>query len=155
LSKVSCIDHERRTRIDIVSEKVIDHVDAEVKRCPTCAATTKSLFPSDRHGPLQHGDGLKAFVINLVVSQMVALNRVQKLVKSMIGVVIAEATLLKFILRLQPGIGNLEASGHRVDTQCTSDKRRRNFFPGRHKKSLDPCLFVRRYYAQVFTPTAR
>jgi hypothetical protein len=52
------------------------------------------------HGPLQYGDGLKAFVINLLVCQMVALNRVQKLVKSMIGEVISEATLLKFVLRL-------------------------------------------------------
>ena len=108
LSKVSCIDHERRTKIDIVFEKVIDHVDAEIKRCPACAATTKGLFPSDRHGPLQYGDGLKAFVINFLVSQMVALNRVQKLVKSMIGVVIAEATLLKFILRLNQALETWE-----------------------------------------------
>ena len=108
LSKVACIDHERRTKIDIVFEKVIDHVDAEVKRCPSCAATTKGLFPSDRHGPLQYGDGLKAFVINLIVGQMVALNRVQKLVKSMIDVVIAEATLLKFILRLHQALATWE-----------------------------------------------
>jgi rubrerythrin len=108
LSKVSCIDHERRTKIDIVFEKVIDHVDAEVKRCPSCDTTTKGSFPSDRHGPLQYGDGLKAFVINLVVSQMVALNRAQKLVKSMIGIVIAEATLLKFILRLHQALATWE-----------------------------------------------
>ena len=128
-----CIAHERRTKIDIVFEKVIGHVDAEVKRCPTCAATTKGLFPSDRHGPLQYGDGLKAFVINLVVSQMVALNRVQKLVKSMIGVVIAEVTLLTFILRLHQALAawehqatelilnapaiNVDETSFRVDTK--------------------------------------
>ena len=39
---------------------------------------------------------------------MVALNRVQKLVKSMIGVVIAEATLLKFILRLHQALATWE-----------------------------------------------
>jgi transposase len=100
LSDVPCIDHERRTKIDIVFEKVVDHIDAEIKCCPVCCATVKGLFPSDRHGPLQYGDGLKAFVINLLVGQVVALNRVQKLVKSMIGVVIAEASLLKFVLRL-------------------------------------------------------
>lgn len=100
LSNVACIDHERRTKIDIVFEKVVDHVDAEVKHCPSCNTTVKGLFPSDRHGPLQYGDSLKAFVINLLVGQMVALNRVQKLIKSMIGVVIAEASLLKFVLRL-------------------------------------------------------
>ena len=108
LSDVPCVDHERRTKIDIVFEKVIDHVDAEVKRCPACDATVKASFPSDRHGPLQYGDGLKAFVINLLVGQIVALNRVQKLVKSMIGVVIAEASLLKFVLRLHQALASWE-----------------------------------------------
>jgi hypothetical protein len=27
----------------------------------------KAEFPEDMHGPLQYGDGLKAFVINLLV----------------------------------------------------------------------------------------
>lgn len=39
LSSVPCADHERRTRIDIVFEKVIDHADAEIKRCPACGGT--------------------------------------------------------------------------------------------------------------------
>ena len=108
LSGVPCVDHERRTKIDIVFEKVVDHVDAEIKRCPSCDAMVKGLFPSDRHGPLQYGDGLKAFVINLLIGQMVALNRVQKLVKSMIGVVIAEASLLKFALRLHQALATWE-----------------------------------------------
>jgi len=108
LSGVPSIDHERRTKIDIVFEKVVDHIDAEIKRCPACHATVKGLFPSDRHGPLQYGDGLKAFVINLLVGQVVALNRVQKLVKSMIGVVIAEASLLKFVLRLYQALATWE-----------------------------------------------
>ena len=100
LTDVLCTHHERRTKIDIVFEKVVEHVDAEVKQCPACEATVKGKFPADMHGPLQYGDGLKAFVINLLVCQMVAVNRVQKLVKSMIGEVISEATLLKFVLRL-------------------------------------------------------
>ena len=82
------MDHERRTKIDIVFEKVVEHVDAEIKQCPTCKTTVKGKFPADRHGPLQYGDGLKAFVVNLLVCQMVALNRVQKLVNAMIGEVI-------------------------------------------------------------------
>jgi len=104
LNDTPCLHHERRTKIDIVFEKVVEHVDAEVKQCPACASTVKGKFPSDRHGPLQYGGGLKAFVINLLVCQMVALNRVQKLVKSMIGVVISEASLLKFILRLHQAL---------------------------------------------------
>jgi transposase len=108
LETMSCSHHERRTKIDIVFEKVVEHVDAEVKQCPTCDATVKGQFPSNLHGPLQYGDGLKAFVVNLLVCQRVAMNRVQKLVKSMIGVVIAEARLLKFILRLYPALETWE-----------------------------------------------
>jgi len=100
LNNTPCIHVERRTKIDIIFEKVVEHVDAEVKRCPTCNAVVKGEFPADMHGPLQYGDGLKAFDINLLVCQMVALNRVQKLVKSIIGEVISEATLLKFVFRL-------------------------------------------------------
>lgn len=108
LSGVPCAYVERRTKIDIVFEKVIEHVDAEIKHCPTCAATVKGRFPADLHGPLQYGDGLKAFVIDLLVCQMVALNRVQKLVTSMLEVVISEATLLKFVLRLHQALERWE-----------------------------------------------
>jgi transposase len=41
--------HERRTRIDIVFEKVLSHVDAEIKRCPHCRKQTKG--PSRRISP--------------------------------------------------------------------------------------------------------
>ena len=99
LTGVPGTHHERRTKIDIVFEKVVEHVDAEIKPCPTCAAPVKGRFPADRHGPLQYGDGLKAFAINLLVCQMVALNRVQKLLTSMLDGVISESTLLKFVLR--------------------------------------------------------
>ena len=103
-----CTHIERRTKIDIVFEKVIEHVDAEIKQCPVCDSTVKGTFPADMHGPLQYGDGLKAFVVNLLVCQMVALNRVQKLVNSMIGVVISETSLLKFVLRLYQALEEWE-----------------------------------------------
>jgi transposase-like protein len=99
---------ERRTQIDLVFEKVVDHRDAEIKQCPACHSITKGSFPSDRHGPLQYGAGIKAFIINLLVMQMVSLNRVQKLVKSMMGRVIAEATLLRFVLRLHQSLEEWE-----------------------------------------------
>ena len=108
LTDVPCAHLERRTKIDIVFEKVVEHVNAEIKQCPTCASTVKGLFPADLHGPLQYGEGLKAFVINLLVCQMVALNRVQKLLTSMLDVVIAEATLLKFVLRLHQALQTWE-----------------------------------------------
>ena len=108
LSDVPCAHHERRTKIDIVFEKVVEHVDAEVKQCPNCDSTVTGQFPSDMHGPLQYGNGLKAFVINLLVCQMGALNRTQQLVKSMIGTILAESTLLKFVLRLHGALAAWE-----------------------------------------------
>lgn len=92
--------HERRTRIDIVFEKTVEHFDAEIKECPRCHGMTKAEFPKDIHGKLQYGNGLKAFIIHLMVSQMVAINRVKKMIAAMIGIRLSEATLLSFIMRL-------------------------------------------------------
>jgi len=100
LQGVDACDHERRTTIDIMFEKVVDHADAEIKQCPACQKTSKADFPDHRSGPLQYGVGLKAYVINMIVCQMVALGRVQTLVKSMVGFTLAESTMLRFILRL-------------------------------------------------------
>ncbi len=105
--------HERvpwGTKIDIIFEKVVEHIDAEIKHCPTCDSTVKAPFPADLHGPRQYGNGIKAYVINLLVCQMVSLNRVQKLVTSMMDVVISEASLLKFILHLHQALEPWERS---------------------------------------------
>jgi len=110
LTDVKSTQVERRTKIDIVFEKVVEHVDAQIKQCPSCKKKTKGSFPRDMQGPLQYGNGLKAFVINLLVCQMVALNRVQKLVKSMMDVTLCEASLLKFILRLHQALEQWEIS---------------------------------------------
>ncbi len=103
-----CQGHERRTKVDIVFEKVVEHVDAEIKDCPECDAQVKGQFPGDMPGPLQYGNGLKAYAINLIVCQMVALNRVQKSIKALIGTVIAESTLIKFVLRLHEALADWE-----------------------------------------------
>ncbi len=105
LTGTACHRHERRTKIDIIFEKTVDHVDAQVKDCRACGAEVKAKFPSDMPGPLQYGNGLKAHVINLLVCQMVALNRVQKSVSAM---VILEATLLKYVLRLHDALADRE-----------------------------------------------
>ena len=43
------------TKIDIVFEKVVEHIDAEIKQCPNCEATVKGRFPDDMPGKLQYG----------------------------------------------------------------------------------------------------
>src|SRR5271154_6909486 len=36
LSDTPCDCHERRTKMDIIFEKTVEHVDVEVKHCPEC-----------------------------------------------------------------------------------------------------------------------
>lgn len=133
LSQVACTCIERRTRIDIIFEKTVEHVDAEVKECPSCQATTKGPFPSDMAGPLQYGNGIKAYVVQLLVTQMLSLNRTSKMVASLIGRLISEATLLGYIMRLHVALESWEASArlklltekciHSDETSCRLDKK--------------------------------
>ena len=78
LHKVRCEGHERRTQIDIVFEKVVTHIDAEIKPCPHCGTQARGSFPEAFHGPLQYGAGIKAYALNLLIAQMLSLKRVQQ-----------------------------------------------------------------------------
>jgi len=109
LNDTPCEEYERRTKIDIVFEKVVEHIDAEIKQCPNCKSTVKGDFPEDMPGKLQYGNGIKAFAIHLIVSQMVALKRVQTQISAMIGTVISEATFLKYVLHLHHALDAWEA----------------------------------------------
>lgn len=108
LTDTDCQHYERRTKIDILFEKTVEHVDAEIKVCPECNSTVKGTFPADMPGTLQYGNGIKAYIINLLICQMISLNRVQKLIKTLIGTIIAEASFLKFILRLDQALEQWE-----------------------------------------------
>ena len=99
LTELPCQEHERRTRIDLLFEKMVSHVDAEIKTCPRCQTQTKGAFPPDLSGPLQYGNGIKAFVLHLLVAQMVTLQRVQHVIRTLIDSAIAEATLLKWMMQ--------------------------------------------------------
>lgn len=101
-------DYERRTQIDIVFEKVLSHVDAEIKCCPHCETETRAPFPENFSGPVQYGAGIKAYVLNLLIAQMVSLKRVQHLIQSLIGLVISEATMLKYVLQLHLALARWE-----------------------------------------------
>ncbi len=104
LSEIDSKEKERRTLIDIYFEKKVVHIDAEIKDCPYCSQTTKGWFPTLFKGPLQYGSNIKIFVLNLLISQMVPLKRVQKMVQSLIGKMISEATILRYALKLHESL---------------------------------------------------
>jgi transposase-like protein len=104
LRQVPCRGHERRTQIDIVFEKVVLHVDAEIKRCPHCRMHGRGPFPAAFCGALQYGAGIKAFALNLLIAQMLSLKRVQQSIQTLIGLLISEATILKYVLQLHQAL---------------------------------------------------
>jgi len=110
LDDIAATEHERRTKIDIVFEKVVNHVDAEIKVCPQCHMQNKGRFPGDMAGPLQYGSGIKGYVVNLLVAQMVSLKRVQQLIQTLIGQVLSEATILKYVIQLYHALEAWEQS---------------------------------------------
>jgi len=110
LSSTPCRKHERRTRIDIIFEKTVSHVDAEVKVCPRCKTQTKGHFPADLQGPLQYGPGVRAYALNLLIAQMLSLNRVEESIRTLIGVAISEATILKYVMQLHQTLARWEQS---------------------------------------------
>ena len=103
-------EHERRTKIDIVFEKVVCHVDAGIKVCPRCNRKNKGQFPQDMPGPLQYGPGIKGYVVNLLIAQMIALKRVQTMVRTLIGQVLSEASILKYVMQLHFALESWEQS---------------------------------------------
>jgi transposase len=101
---------ERRTLIDIVFEKVVNHVDAEIKVCPRCHTRNKGRFPEEMSGPLQYGPGIKGYVMNLLIAQMLSLKRVQQSIQALIGQVLSEATILKYVMQLHLALEAWEES---------------------------------------------
>jgi len=110
LNDTPAIGHERRTKIDIIFEKVVNHVDAELKICPRCNTQNKGHFPEDMSGPLQYGPGIKGYVVNLLVAQMVSLKRVQQMIQTLIGQILSEATILKYVIQLYLALERWEQS---------------------------------------------
>ena len=94
---------QRRTRIDILFEKVVHHVDAEVKDCPRCRQRTTGRFPADMPGPCNTAMASRP-------TRMVSLDRVCKSLKTLIDVAISPATILKFVIRLHTALERWEAS---------------------------------------------
>ena len=99
---------ERRTKIDIVFQTVTTHIDVETKHCPSCGMSNKGRFPAEFQGPSQYGKGLKAYLLNLMVVQMVALNRVQQMAFALVDRMISEATMLKYIMQLHNALARWE-----------------------------------------------
>ena len=108
LTDTACTGHARRTLVDIVFEKVVRHADAEIKHCPRCHAEARARFPDEMCGPLQYGPGVKAYVVHLLIAQMLSLKRVAQSMHALIGQLLSEATLLGYIAQLHHALAQWE-----------------------------------------------
>ena len=108
LTEVRVTDHEQRRLFDIVFVTTVHQVSAEIKRCPVCERENRGVFPDSMPGPLQYGPGLRAFAVNLLISQMVAVRRATELIRSISGRLISEATLLAWVMRLHQALAQWE-----------------------------------------------
>jgi len=108
LTDTENIKYERRTKIDIIFTKVIEHVDAEVKICTNCQKINIGKFPKDFLGKLQYGLGIKAYILDLVIAQMISLNRIQKSINTLIGRMISESIILKYVRQLYESLEEWE-----------------------------------------------
>ena len=94
LSGTTTCGHEERKLIDIVFEKVVEITRAEIKECPECGTENKGQFPANMPGPLQYGVGVIAYILDLLIAQMVSLARIQNSIKSLLGVRLSQTTIL-------------------------------------------------------------
>jgi len=95
---------ESRKKIDIIYEIVEHTVISETKKCPECGEINKGKFPKGMDGKVQYGIGIKASIINYLMVQMMSLERVQELFKGLIGRLISQAVMLKYIVQFSDSL---------------------------------------------------
>ncbi|MBF0366406.1 MAG: transposase [Oligoflexia bacterium] len=108
LSQEKSLKSETRKKIDILYEIITTVVTAKIVECPKCGEINKGPFPKDMNGPLQYGIGIKAMIINFSIVQMMSLERIQEYLKGLIGGLISQAIMLKYIAQLSSALAEWE-----------------------------------------------
>ena len=145
LTDAACTGHERRTLIDIVFEKVVRHVDAQIKHCARCHTETRACFPHEMPGPLQYGSGIKAYVVHLLIAQMLSLKRVAQSVHALIGQLLSEATLLGYVAQLHHALAEWES--HAIERLLA--------MPAMHVDETSLRVDRKNHWIHVYTRTRR
>ena len=99
LSETRVKDSESRVEIDITYEITKKIVTAEIKECQDCGSVTKGAFPKGMDGKLQYGAGVRSAIINYLMVQMMSLERVEEHFRGLIGKIISQATMLKYVFK--------------------------------------------------------
>ena len=108
LCGIDVIKVEERAKIDIIYEITEHTVKSEHKKCSECGHLNKGKFPKGMDGKVQYGNGIKASIINFLMVQMISLERVGEHFKGLIGRMISQAVMLKYIAQLSYSLKDWE-----------------------------------------------
>ncbi len=118
LPDVEPSSREQRIQYDPEFTVVERRVVAETRDCPECRTRTKGRFPENMPGPLQYGVGFQAFVISLLIAQMLSLRRAVELVRAISGPKLSEASCPGYIQRLHDALGSWQAAAAEYLLTC-------------------------------------
>ena len=140
LTDTACTGHQRRSLVDIVFEKVVRHADAEIKHCPRCHTEARARFPAEMPGPLQYGPGVKAYVVHLLIAQMLSLQARRPLDARPHRPAPVRGDAPQLHRPTPSRARRVGAPSHRAPPRTTGDARRRDLVARGPKESLDSRL---------------
>ena len=84
----------------------VTEYQCEEKTCPTCGNRVSAEVPHEAQAPQQYGPHLKAFIVLLAETGMVAMNRVVEILEAVTGVHISDGTVANTIEQCAKNLGN-------------------------------------------------
>lgn len=101
---------ERRQVFDLVpvQMQIIEH-RVECKRCSHCGTLHEGVFPAGVDAPTQYGEQVKAFMVYLNIHPLLLIERIQQLLRDLIGHSPSESTILAHMGNLHEALAPVEA----------------------------------------------
>jgi transposase len=109
LADVPLIGVERRQVFEIPPLKIsVTEHRAETKQCPCCRRFTRARFPRGVRHPVQYGVCLKAFIVYLLVFQLVPYDRIAVLFRDLFGHSVGKGTMVNTVKSCYRELGEVE-----------------------------------------------
>jgi hypothetical protein len=86
-----------------ITAKVTEYVNEE-KTCPTCGKRVSVQYPPEAAAAEQYGPNLKAFIVLLSETGMVAMNRVVEILEAVTGMMISSGTVANTIEKCEKNL---------------------------------------------------
>jgi len=110
LTGVPAISVERRQVFDVPPLKIfVTEHRAETKQCPCCQKFTRAGFPRGVRRPVQYGLYLKAFIVYLLIFQLVPYDRIAVLFRDLFGHSIGKGTMVNCVKSCYRELGEVES----------------------------------------------